>query len=394
VNILFIDQFSEPGGAQLALLDLMGEVLRRQWKPRIMAPGFGALLKRASFAGIPVGNLPLRPLTNGRKGVADVCRYLADLSQVRQEIARVISVHQIDLLYVNGPRLLPAATGLDLPVIFHAHSYVNGFVPRKLAMYAVGASGATVIAASRFAAAEFERVAARPPHVVYNGAPDLSGIRVPAPDSRVRIGIVGRIAPEKGHADFVRAAQLVGGDNARFTIFGDSFFSAPAYERKLRALAATSPVTFEPWREDVREVFREIDVLAVPSRANEVSTRVIMEAFSAGVSVVAYPSGGIPEVIDHRRTGLLVEQADSQGLAAALRTLRDRPQAREAIARAARTEWEKRFTRGQFQTSVCNIIEHVASRLNSTTHSGRAAQATRAAEYHRDRTTQGAGVPQ
>jgi glycosyltransferase involved in cell wall biosynthesis len=394
VNILFVDQFSEPGGAQLALLDLMGEVLRRQWKPRIMAPGFGALLKRASFAGIPVRNLPLRPLTNGRKGVADLCRYLADLPRVRQEIERVISEHHIDLLYVNGPRLLPAAAGFDLPVIFHAHSYVNGFASRRLAMHAVRTAGATVIAASRFAAAEFETVSAKPVHVIYNGAPDLGGNRFPSPDGKVRIGIVGRIAPEKGHADFVRAAKLLGGDKARFTIYGDSFFSVPDYESKLRALAADSPVSFEPWRDDIGDVFRELDIVAVPSHANEVSTRVVMEAFSTGVAVVAYPSGGIPELINHGRTGLLIQHPDSQGLAAALRTLCDRPEMRSELAQAARAEWEKRFTRRQFQTAVCDVIEQVAGGIRKATYSDRDAQSMRAAECRPDRTTQDAAVPQ
>src|SRR6185312_14055860 len=96
VNILFVDQFSDPGGAQLALLDILDEALRRGWNCRMMAPGFGKLLQRASAKGVHVDHLSLRPLTNGSKGAIDAVRYLADLPQLKAEISRSIATHRAD----------------------------------------------------------------------------------------------------------------------------------------------------------------------------------------------------------------------------------------------------------------------------------------------------------
>ena len=316
MKILFVDQFSDPGGAQLAMEDVIEEARRRGWTCSVLAPGAG---------------LPLRPLTRGAKNGADLLRYIGDVPGVR----RAIRTNAYDLLYVNGPRVLPAVVGLDVPVIFHAHSVVTGRGSRMLTSWAARASRATVIAASQFAAEALGVPGAR---IVYNGAPDFGGLRKATP--MVRVGIVGRVAPEKGHDAFIHAAQQLAGE-AAFTVFGDR---KPAGET----------VAFEGWRQDVGSIYAELDILVVPSGPNEVSTRVIMEAFSAGVTVVAYPSGGIPEVVTHDKTGLLVSP---QQLAEAIRTLIESPELRSRLAANARLEWQRRFTRAGFQTRICDIIE-------------------------------------
>ena len=63
-----------------------------------------------------------------------------------------MSTHGIDLIYVNGPRLLPAAAmaARGRPVIFHAHSVVTQESAARLTRWALRRSDATVIAACRF----------------------------------------------------------------------------------------------------------------------------------------------------------------------------------------------------------------------------------------------------
>ncbi|HLS19539.1 MAG TPA: glycosyltransferase, partial [Paracoccaceae bacterium] len=57
----------------------------------------------------------------------------------------------------------------------------------------------------------------------------------------------------------------------------------------------------------------------LPSKAPETSSLVAMEALAAGTPVVAYRAGALPEIIEHGRTGLLVEMGDVEGLARAMR---------------------------------------------------------------------------
>ena len=74
-------------------------------------------------------------------------------------------------------------------------------------------------------------------------------------------------------------------------------FASQDYERDVRAAATGLPVEFAGWAANVYDALENIDVLLVPSAPHEATTRVILEAFAAGVPVVAFPSGGIPEIL-------------------------------------------------------------------------------------------------
>jgi glycosyltransferase involved in cell wall biosynthesis len=233
---------------------------------------------------------------------------------------------------------------------------VNGFAPRWLARQGVGRTKTSVIAASQFVACQFQSAARESIRVIYNGSADYRASPRTFTASKPRIGILGRIAPEKGQLDFVRAARLLA-DSATFTIYGASLFSDPAYARQVKAEAEHTPVVFQDWREDVGSIYRDLDILAVPSFEREASTRVIMEAFSAGVPVVAYPSGGIPEIVAHGRTGLLTQSSDSEALAATLQQLLADRNQMERLSLEGRAEWKMRFTRAGFQNAICEVIE-------------------------------------
>lgn len=357
MNILFADQFSDPGGAQLCLMDLMPEIRRRGWNPRLIAPGNGRLLSQAAEDGIATHPLPLGTYTNGRKTLRDVVRFSFDLPRMRAALRGAVMLYDIDLVYVNGPRVLPAATGLPCPVIFHAHSIVSGRAA-GVVNRALRATKATVIAASKFVAQHYAAGA----EVIYNGVPDLNRGARSFSGGRFRVGILGRIAPEKGHLDFVRAATAVATvvPGATFHVFGESLFSDPRYAREVRALAAGTPVEFAGWTADVAGALNNLDILVVPSGPSEAATRVIMEAFSAGTPVVAYRSGGIPELVEHNRTGLLAD-AGCDALATAIQSLIRNPGLRERLSLAGREEWRTRFTGQAFQTAVCAVVARVAS---------------------------------
>ena len=53
----------------------------------------------------------------------------------------------------------------------------------------------------------------------------------------------------------------------------------------------------------------QLDLLLVPSAGHEATTRVILEAFAAGLPVIAFASGGIPEVVQDGVTGLLANSS-------------------------------------------------------------------------------------
>jgi glycosyltransferase involved in cell wall biosynthesis len=297
------------------------------------------------------------------------------LPRTARQIRELISRHRIDLVYVNGPRLVLAAvwaSGRSIPIVFHCHSFVPSPYGMLLVRWPLKWAAATMISSSKFTASSVRHQT--PLHVIYNGVPDLSSAlnrQQGATRGNYRIGLIGRIAPQKGQLLFVQAARLVGAALPRcsFEIYGAPLFSdteSARYDKQVRELAQGLPIQFTGWIDDVASVLARLDLLVVPSLDVEATTRVILEAFSSGVPVVALATGGIPEVISHGRTGFLVTERTPEALAQMiLAAISQGPDSLESIATAARKEWETRFTLERFQSDVLDLLDRVGSSFKS-----------------------------
>lgn len=363
MRILFLDQFSHFGGAQLCLRDVLAEVRRRGWDAEAMAPGNGPLLEFALECGFDCETLPIPEYSTHREASADFLRFGSGLARAAVVVRRALRKRSFDAVYVNGPRVLPAVIQRKTPVIFHAHSVATTKYTRMIVNWSLRRIRATALACSKFAASPIrEALGGRAAQIVYNGVADC-GFRPRSGEHHgtIRVGLLGRVSPEKGHLDFLHAARALAGDpNLRFVVVGAALFSDRGYEQKIRSLCAESRVESRGWTDDVPEALHDLDILAVPSGANEASTRVVMEALSAGACVVAYPSGGLPELIRNRFSGLLIDARSPAELADAIRSLARNPEMRSRLARNGRKEWEARFTVERFQREVCDRIEAVA----------------------------------
>ena len=358
MNILVLDQFSELGGGQQCLRDVLCEIRNRGWQASVLAPGKGPLLDFARQCGFAAASLPLGAYTSGRKTIRDVLRFSLAIQRCAQKVRNAVRERRPDLIYVNGPRVLPAIIFERTPLIFHAHSVLEQRYATLLAAALLRRRSARVIACSEFAARPLrKRLGRECVRVLYNGVPD-HGFR-PRADraSPVTVGILGRIAPEKGHLDFVKAAyHLSDRPDLVFRVIGSSLFSNASYETSVRAAAGAARVEFEGWTDDVAGALHALDILAVPSAAQDASPRVILDAFAAGTCVVAYPSGGIPELVRHDDNGLLTTRRSPDAMAEMIRLLAGRPDRRKQLAANGRRDWESRFQAHRFKAEVCDIM--------------------------------------
>src|ERR1041385_5122542 len=100
MKILFLEQFSDPGGGQRCMLDLLPGVRERGWQALVAAPGSGALFDAARREGAETSSIELGPYTSGRKTAGDILRYTRDTKRLGQWIA----TQDIDVIYASGPR--------------------------------------------------------------------------------------------------------------------------------------------------------------------------------------------------------------------------------------------------------------------------------------------------
>lgn len=350
MKILLVDQFSGSAGGQQCLVDLAPGLVERGWDVSAAIPSGGTLASRLREAGVQVVEFPPLEYTNSRKTARDALRFAVDFPA----LARLIRQQRADVVYANGPRVLPAAALAAKRLVFHAHSLVPERASKALVDISLRSRRATVIAACRFVALPLPR---QRQHIVYSGVPDF-GVALRAP-AKPRIGLIGRIAKEKGQVDFIRAARLVLERSAdcEFVVCGAPLHLGQAYLHEVGELAKDLPVTFLGWRDDVGAVLRTLTAIAVPSSSIDAAPRVIMEAFSAGVPVVAYPSGGIGELIEHGRNGLLSSAAQPQALAASLLDLIFHPEKRDLLGKSARATYLRRFTLERYRREIAEILE-------------------------------------
>jgi glycosyltransferase involved in cell wall biosynthesis len=376
MNLLLLDQFSAPGGAQQILLELLPAVRDAGWRALVGLPGEGGLFERVRALGFEPERIECGPYGSGRKSAADFGRFLAGTPSLAWQISRMAKCVDADLVYLNGPRLLPAAAmaglvlGMRRPVLFHSHSYLGPGVARRLAGSALRRMDAWLVAQCEFVAAPW-RPFVRPERVsvIYNGV--AGPARAPARSYAAlpRVGCIGRIAPEKGQRQFVAVAARIHQalPDCRFVIYGAPLFGESAAERyaaQVRTDAEGLPLEFAGWVNDISACMAQLDLLLVPSAGHEATTRVILEAFAAGVPVIAFPSGGIPEVVEDGVTGLLADTSEDMAQRA-IELLTGDARRLISIAHAARESWERRFTLERYHQEILRAIEAAARKVRN-----------------------------
>jgi glycosyltransferase involved in cell wall biosynthesis len=178
------------------------------------------------------------------------------------------------------------------------------------------------------------------------------------------VGIVGRLVPIKAHHVFLdAAAHVAAATPAEFVIVGDGELRAKI-EAQVAALGLTQRVHFLGWRADLPAIYADLDVVALSS-LNEGSPVALIEAMAAGRAVVSTRVGGVGDVIEDGRTGLLVPSGDVTALAAAIKALVDDPTRRQRLGVAARSSVYPTYRMARLVKDIddlyCRLIEHRTS---------------------------------
>lgn len=193
----------------------------------------------------------------------------------------------------------------------------------------------------------------RPPHLsrIYNGL-WLDEFRFSAPGTRPRhIVAVGRLVEKKGFLDLVDACAALDRQGTDFTceIIGDGP-QRPQLEARIAALGLTRRVRLAGAlpRPEVAKALQSAAVSALPCIVADDGDRdglptVLVEAMALGTPCVSTDVTGVPEVVRHDETGLMVPQRDPAALAEALAALLDDPARRDRLAGNARAMVEADF---------------------------------------------------
>ncbi|WP_232667189.1 glycosyltransferase family 4 protein [Pseudonocardia sp. TRM90224] len=185
-------------------------------------------------------------------------------------------------------------------------------------------------------------------------------------DDDVVIGYVGRVCEQKGSDTLVEAFRSVKGRFARSTLLmagpSDWFGTAGPDPTPLTdEIGRVGGRWLGPVPEDeLADVFRSLDVCAMPTRQDEMFGMAAAEALSSGTPVVCSDQGGLPEVVPST-AGVLVPPGDAEELARVLLALCEDAESRARFAAAA-PEAARKFTWPAVADQADRIYREVARR--------------------------------
>jgi glycosyltransferase involved in cell wall biosynthesis len=339
-RILFLIDFAvSTGGAERFAVGLASHLPRDRFEAWMCATR-----STEPVAARTLADAGVRQLTLGRTAKWDVHRLA--------RLARVLRAHRFDILHTHkfGSNLWGTLIGsaCRLPVIVaHEHSWayegnpprawIDGNVIGRLATRFVAVSRADAVRMVSYEGVDPAKVVVIPngyipsPHVTDTDVRAELGLA--AGDLLIAIAAV--LRPEKRIDLLLEAhARLRGAlPNAHLVIAGGGECRADL-ERRARELGLEAAVHFLGARTDVDSVLRAADV-GVLSSDREGSPLLMFECMANVTPLVATAVGGIPDVVEHDRTGVLVPRRDPVALADALIGLLADPARRTAMAAAA-----------------------------------------------------------
>ena len=264
----------------------------------------------------------------------DVARWAGRLLRLRPDV--------VHLNYAGwGPSLACAAYLCGIPVVARASAFDPNNPGNRWVKAYVANSEAH--AASLLQSPLRNRVVVTGPLVrttPSSSSPELLPVPPKRPHS-CRLLFVGQIVERKGIAVLLDALPSVSLDADLLIVGGN--WSDEGFARRMRdrvtELGLGDRVHLSNHRTDVMDLLRASDVLVVPSLADTMP-RVIIEAMSAGLPVIATSVGAIPTLVEDEVTGLLVRPGESGDLAQAINRLVLSEEQRARFGRAGRVRAE------------------------------------------------------
>ena len=343
-KILHLIGGGEIGGAEELVYTLIKLTDPEQYDVHLICLCEGPFADLVSAEGFPATTIPMR--------------HKADIKKIK-DIRRYIREQQIDLVHTHGVRAnligRPAAKREGLPVVTTFHSVLRydydrawkATLARLLTMQGNHYTD-KFIAISHAIGGDLRQMRIDPERiqVIHSGLdttkfksrrdPDQLKEQLGLSPERLTYTMVARLHPVKGHRYFLTAARRLvdAGIPAQFLLIGEGI-SRPEIEAQVKELGLESLVYMPGYYSEVEDIYRLSDVLCVPSLMEGLGL-VILEGMYFGVPIIASRVGGIPELIEDGKNGLLIPPADAEALYEAMYKMACHPELMQELAQEGR----------------------------------------------------------
>ncbi|RMH37848.1 MAG: glycosyltransferase family 1 protein [Nitrospirae bacterium] len=359
--ILFVHGIGEIGGAERELIAIAVELAKRHIRPIVACPPASPLQH-----ALAARHIETRAITfvAWRKWGAILRRHGAveTLRSVLQTVQPAL-IHVNDIWWV--PQTLRAMHDFDRPLVAHIRQQIE---PWKVRRYKLDRAN-VMVAVSEQIRQSVIAAGVDEGHVrtVYSGV-DLSGFAEPSNrrvarsrfgfrEDHLVLGTVANIFPRKGYELMLKALpQIIRvHPQVQYVIVGAGDESYLAQLKAIsRHVGIEAHVHFLGFQQHVPSVLSALDLYVHPAEMEGFGIA-ILEAMAAGKAVVATSVGGIPEIVRHGETGILVHQRDPDVFARAVIGILNDPERRQTMGQEGHMRIQNYFTT---ETMMHRLIEN------------------------------------
>ncbi|MDO9408668.1 glycosyltransferase [Patulibacter sp.] len=377
-RVLYLHSSAGRYGADRQLVAMAGGLDPDRWRATAVLAEDGPLVDDLRSVGCEVLVRPLSVLRRellSPRGLLQVGReWTADVLG----LGRVARARGVAVVHTNTSVTLggaPVAAALGIPHVWHVREIYTGFERPWPAYGRMLLSAAAVPCVSQAVRAQFDGLPRRGrARVLHDGlalAPDpvdraTARAELGLPEDAFVVALLGRLSAWKGQELLVEALggpPLRDDPGAVVLLAGSAWRDDPALADALRSRAATlgvaDRVRLPGFVDRVGLVYAAADVVAVPSVHPDPLPNAALEAAAAGCCVVAADHGGLREILDGGRTGVLVPPGDPVALAEALAALRDDPERRSRLGALASADAAARFGADRLADGIQRLYAEV-----------------------------------
>ncbi len=377
-QILFLDQSSGLGGAELCLLDIATD-----YAPTSLV----ALFAEGDFRDALVQrSIPNQLLTNRPLNIRKDSRWFDSLGSVAEIVKLVFRIAKLskgfDLIYANTQKAFVVGSIASAisrrPLVYHLHDILSpehfSSTNLKVAITLANQFATLVIANSKATGQAFIDSGGKASlvKIIYNGFDPsrhaiTSNIRQDLRqsleiDSQFVVGCFSRLSPWKGQHVLIEALAKCP-KSVTVLLVGEALYGEDEYVKQLHQqvdeLQLGDRIKFLGFRSDVPELMQACDVIAHTSITPEPFGRVIVEAMFSRRPIIATAAGGAMEIIESGKTGWLTTPSDVEDLTKAIHAIQQDAMVTDSIVQAAYDQAFDRFHINATNRQIAAVIQSI-----------------------------------
>ncbi|MCU0666579.1 MAG: lipopolysaccharide heptosyltransferase II [Candidatus Omnitrophica bacterium] len=342
MNVLQVLPQLRVGGVETGTVDLARELVKLGHKAIVVSAG-GELVKELEACGVKHYFLPVHE------------KSLWAIFKSTRALAEIIRKEEIDIVHARSRAPAWSAFFACRMTAAVFVTTCHGFYSKHPFSYVMGWGKRVIVLSNAIAHRmihDFNVPHERVRLIARSVSLDKFQYADPGPKRKkvFNVGIIARITPIKGHMDFIKAMHKLSKHvpHLKIWIVGDAPESKLAYKEQLqvlvRRLGLWHCTDFLGVQRDIPGVLKGLDAVVLPTVTQEAFGRAIIEAQACGVPVVATKVGGVVDVIDDQKTGVLVPVSSPQAISEALLKIYKDKDFASSLAKAAYDKLKEKYT--------------------------------------------------